>query len=95
MIFLRGWIVESNQGNSHVILKREISESEGISVLVVADERNDFVHLDEGVDFYTLHCFHNIGMQQSLIQKQLVYTISSCVHCFWDLFLTLVWSLLF
>lgn len=95
MIFLRGWIVESNQGNSHVILKREISESEGISVLVVADERNDFVHLDEGVDFYTLHCFHNIGIQQSLIQKQLVYTISSCVHCFWDLFLTLVWSLLF
>lgn len=87
--------MESNQGNSHVILKREISEGEGISVLVVADERNDFVHLDEGVDFYTLHCFHNIGMQQSLIQKQLVYTISSCVHCFWDLFLTLVWSLLF
>ena len=87
--------MESNQGNSHVILKREISESEGISVLVVADERNDFVHLDEGVDFYTLHCFHNIGMQQSLIQKQLVYTISSCVHCFWNLFLTLVWSLLF
>lgn len=87
--------MESNQGNSHVILKHEISESEGISVLVVADERNDFVHLDEGVDFYTLHCFHNIGIQQSLIQKQLVYTISSCVHCFWDLFLTLVWSLLF
>lgn len=87
--------MESNQGNSHVILKREISESEGISVLVVADERNDFVHLDEGVDFYTVHCFHNIGIQQSLIQKQLVYTISSCAHCLWDLFLTIVWSLLF
>ena len=72
--------MESNQGNSHVILKRELSESEGISILVVADERNDFVHLDEGIDFYTLHCFHNIGIQHSLIRKQLVYTISSLLN---------------
>lgn len=69
-------MVESNQGNSHVMLQRTVSKTEGLSVLVVADEKHDYVHLDNGIDFYTFHCFHNIGIGKSLVQKQLVYTIS-------------------
>lgn len=41
----------------------------------MADDKHDYVNLD-GIDFYTLHCFHNIGIRKSLIQKQLAYTIS-------------------